>query len=342
MKILVTGGAGFIGSNLIRYLLGKHPEDRVVNLDVLTYAGNLENLSDVESNPRYRFVRGDITDEKTVSEVFRDGVDAVVNCAAATHVDRSLFEPRVFVRTNVEGTLVLLEAARRWGVRKFVQVSTDEVYGSLAAEGKFTEDSPLRPSSPYAATKAAADLLALSYVRSFSVPVTVTRCGNNFGPYQFPEKVIPLFITNALEDRWLPLYGDGANVRDWIYVEDHCSGLDLVLREGRPGEVYHIGAENEWTNRELTELILREMGKPASLIRLVEDRPGHDRRYALDTRKIRSELGWQPRHDFLDALRRTIRWYRENRGWWERVKRGEYREYYERAYGERLRGSVPA
>jgi dTDP-glucose 4,6-dehydratase len=336
VKILVTGGAGFIGSNFIRYLLAHHAGDEVVNLDALKYAGNLENLADIADDPRYRFVYGDIGDADTVRQVMQ-GVGAVVNFAAESHVDRSIEDPAAFLHTNVTGTLVLLQAAQRARVQRFVQVSTDEVYGSLGESGRFDESSPLRPSSPYAASKAAADLLVLAFRTTYGVPVVVTRCSNNFGPYQFPEKVIPLFVTNALADEPLPLYGDGMNVRDWIYVEDHCVALDVALRGGRPGEVYNIGASNERTNRELTELILGVLNKPLSLIRYVSDRPGHDRRYALDAAKMRAEFDWRPQHSFDDALRRTVLWYRDNPTWWQRVKSGEYRTYYQRMYGERLR-----
>ena len=335
MKILITGGAGFIGSNCVRYLLAQHADDEVVNLDALTYAGNLENLADIAAQPRYRFVRGDIADRAAVDDAMR-GVDAVVNFAAESHVDRSIDDPASFLHTNVTGTLVLLEAARRASVQRFVQVSTDEVYGSLGPTGRFDEASPLRPSSPYSTSKAAADLLAFSFWTTYRLPVIVTRCSNNFGPYQFPEKVIPLFVTNALADQPLPLYGDGLNERDWIYVDDHCAALDLVLRRGRPGEVYNIGGGNEYTNRELTERILRELGKPLSLIRHVTDRPGHDRRYAIDASKLRQELGWQPARTFAAALRQTVVWYRDHPGWWQRVKSGDYRTYYERMYGNRL------
>jgi dTDP-glucose 4,6-dehydratase len=338
VKILVTGGAGFIGSNFIRHLLAHHTADEVVNLDALTYAGNLETLADIADDPRYRFVHGDIADAGIVREVMQ-GVAAVVNFAAESHVDRSIEEPETFLHTNVTGTLVLLQAAQRAGVQRFIQVSTDEVYGSLGESGRFNESSPLRPSSPYAASKAAADLLALSFWSTYGVPVVVTRCSNNFGPYQFPEKVIPLFVTNALADQPLPLYGDGMNVRDWIYVEDHCRAIDVVLRAGRPGEVYNIGASTERTNRELTELILGVLGKPLSLIRYVSDRPGHDRRYALDATKMRVEFDWQPLHGFDEALRRTVLWYRDNPTWWQRVKSGEYRTYYQRMYGARLRAA---
>jgi dTDP-glucose 4,6-dehydratase len=295
-------------------------------------------LADIADDPRYRFVHGDVADAGIVREAVQ-GAAAVINFAAESHVDRSIEDPEAFLHTNVAGTLVLLQAAQRAGVQRFVQISTDEVYGSLGGSGRFNESSPLRPSNPYAASKAAADLLALSFWTTYGVPVAVTRCSNNFGPYQFPEKVIPLFVTNALADHPLPLYGDGMNVRDWIYVEDHCAALDLVLRGGRPGEVYNIGASNERTNQELTELILGVLGKPLSLIRYVSDRPGHDRRYALDATKMRAEFEWRPMHTFDDALRRTVQWYRDNRTWWQRVKSGDYRTYYQRMYGERLRGT---
>lgn len=337
MKILVTGGAGFIGSNFIRYLLARHAADEVVNLDALKYSGNLETLADIADDPRYRFVHGDIADAEIVCEAMQ-GAAVVVNFAAESHVDRSIEDPEAFLHTNVDGTLVLLQAARRADVQCFVQVSTDEVYGSLGPSGCFVESSPLRPSSPYAASKAAADLLALSFWTTYHLPVVVTRCSNNFGPYQFPEKVIPLFVTNALADELLPLYGDGMNVRDWIYVEDHCAALDLVLRGGRPGEIYNIGASSERSNREVTELILSILDKPLSLIRYVSDRPGHDRRYALDATKMRAEFDWRPLHTFDDALRRTVLWYRDHPTWWQRVKSGEYRTYYQRMYGVRLGG----
>jgi dTDP-glucose 4,6-dehydratase len=338
VKILVTGGAGFIGSNFIRYLLQHHPQDDVVNFDALTYAGNLENLADVAAHPRYRFVRGDVADRVLVDTVMRD-VTAVINFAAETHVDRSIDDAEAFLHTNVTGTVVLLDAARRRGVWRFLQVSTDEVYGSLGPTGHFTESSPLCPSSPYSASKAAADLLALSYWTTYQLPVMVTRCSNNFGPYQFPEKVIPLFVTNALEDQALPLYGDGLNVREWIHVEDHCAALDQVMRRGQPGDVYNIGAGNELSNRALSERILHGLGKPLTLIRYVTDRPGHDRRYAIDASKIRRELGWQPIWEFEAALRQTIAWYRDHPEWWQHVKSGDYRKYYEHLYGARLRAA---
>jgi len=338
VKILVTGGAGFIGANFIRHLLQQHPYDDIVNLDALTYAGNLENLADVAAHPRYRFVRGDIADAAAVDALMRD-VAVVVNFAAETHVDRSIDDAAAFLHTNVNGTAVLLDAARRHGVERFVQISTDEVYGSLGPTGAFTESSPLCPSSPYSASKAAGDLLALSFWTTHRLPVVVTRCSNNFGPYQFPEKVIPLFVTNALEDQPLPLYGDGLNVREWIHVEDHCVAVDQVTRHGRPGEVYNIGTGSELTNRALSERILHELGKPVTLIRYVTDRPGHDRRYAIDAGKIRRALGWQSRVRFDDALQATIAWYRDHAEWWRRVKSGEYQHYYERVYGARLRAA---
>jgi dTDP-glucose 4,6-dehydratase len=343
MKILVTGGAGFIGANYVRMVLAEksgNAGDTVINLDVLTYAGNLENLAGLETHPRYRFVRGDIADRPLVTALFDEGVDAVVNFAAESHVDRSIDDPDAFLHTNVAGTLALLDCARRAGVKRFVQVSTDEVYGSLGPTGAFTEESPLQPSSPYAASKAAADLLALSFRTTYGLPVMVTRCSNNFGPYQFPEKVIPLFVTNLLNDQPVPLYGDGMNVRDWIHVADHCAAVDLVLRRGEPGEVYNIGARSEQTNRALTEMILAELGKPASLIRHVTDRLGHDRRYAMDPTKIERVLGWTPRHEFAAGLRATVAWYRDHRAWWEHIKSGAYTDYYERMYGERLRRSA--
>ncbi len=338
MKILVTGGAGFIGSNFIRYVLEHYPADDIVNLDALTYAGNLENLADIAEHPRYRFVRGDIANGVVVDAAMRD-VAVVINFAAETHVDRSIDDATAFLHTNVSGTVVLLDAARRNGVQRFLQVSTDEVYGSLGPTGHFTETSPLCPSSPYSASKAAADLLALSFWTTYQLPVMITRCSNNFGPYQFPEKVIPLFVTNALDDQPLPLYGDGLNVREWIHVEDHCAALDHVMRGGRAGEVYNIGAGSELTNRALSERILEGLGKPLALIQYVTDRPGHDRRYAIDASKIREELGWHPARGFEDGLQRTIAWYRDNAEWWRRVKSGAYRKYYERLYGARLRAA---
>jgi len=332
VRLLVTGGAGFIGSNFIRWVLTHHPDDTVVNLDKLTYAGNPANLADLAGSPRYRFVRGDICDGALVRELLA-GVDAVVNFAAESHVDRSLVKPDAFLRTDVFGVFTLLEAVRERPVGRFLHVSTDEVYGSLAA-GAAREDAPLRPSNPYAASKAAADLLIGAYVTTYGVPAVITRASNNFGPYQYPEKVVPLFITNALDGEPLPLYGDGRNVRDWLYVLDHCAALDLVLRRGRDGEIYNVGAGNELDNLTLTREILRLTGRPESLIRFVKDRPGHDRRYALDAAKVRA-LGWAPRWEFGAALAETVRWYREHEAWWRPLKAGEFRAWYAQQYGAR-------
>jgi dTDP-glucose 4,6-dehydratase len=332
MKLVVTGGAGFIGSNFIRHVLQAHPEDSVVNLDKLTYAGNRASLADVEGDRRYTFVQGDICDGKLVRDVLR-GVDAVVNFAAESHVDRSLMEPDAFLRTDVFGVFTLLEAVRELGIARLLHISTDEVYGSVPS-GSSTERDPLRPSNPYSASKAGGDMLALAYWHTHRVPVLITRSSNNFGPYQYPEKVIPLFVTNALEDRPLPLYGDGRNVRDWLYVLDNCAGIDLVLRKGGEGEVYNIGGGHEVENVVLTHEILRLTGKPATLIERVVDRPGHDRRYSVDCSKVR-QLGWAPRHPFASALEATVRWYREHEAWWRPLKSGEFRAYYERQYGNR-------
>ena len=331
--VLVTGGAGFIGSNFIRYWLRTHPEDRMINLDKLTYAGNLDNLKEVEGDPRYRFVKGDIADARAVDELFSQKPDAVVNFAAETHVDRSLMNPDDFIKTDIYGTYVLLEAMRRRGSGVFVQISTDEVYGSVA-EGFSSETDQLLPRNPYSASKAGADRLAYSYFASYQIPVVVTRASNNFGPRQYPEKVIPLFVTNALDDVPLPLYGDGLNVRDWLYVEDHCRAIDLLIDQGVRGEVYNIGGGNLLANRDLTGKILEYLGKPASLIRRVRDREGHDRRYALDSSKL-TALGWAPAHDFETELNATIAWYRDNRWWWEKIKSGEFKAYYQRQYGHR-------
>jgi dTDP-glucose 4,6-dehydratase len=332
MKLLVTGGAGFIGSNFVRHVLREHPDDRVVNLDKLTYAGNPANLADVERDPRYVFVQGDICDATLVRDVVR-GVDAVVNFAAESHVDRSLVEPDAFLRTDVFGVFTLLEAVRELRIPRFLHISTDEVYGSVA-EGSSTEEDAPRPSNPYSASKASGDLIALSYWRTHRVPVVITRSSNNFGPYQYPEKVVPLFITNALDDQPLPLYGDGRNVRDWLYVLDNCAAIDLVLRSGRDGEVYNVGGGHEVENVVLTREILRLTGKPETLIRRVADRPGHDRRYSVDSTKI-GRLGWAPRHPFAAALETTVRWYREHEAWWRPLKSGEFRSWYERQYANR-------
>jgi dTDP-glucose 4,6-dehydratase len=334
MNILVTGGAGFIGANFVRFLLDQR-EDRVVNLDLLTYAGNLENLAGYENRERYRFVRGDIRDRELVARLLdEEHIGAIVHFAAESHVDRSVDAPRVFLETNVLGTQVLLEEARRAEVARFLQVSTDEVYGSLGPEGAFTEESPLAPNSPYAASKAAADLVCRAYYHTFDYPVIITRCSNNYGPYQFPEKLIPLMITNALADKSLPVYGDGLNVRDWLYVEDHCTALDLVLRRGRLGEVYNIGGSNEMRNLDLVKLLVELLGKSESLITFVPDRPGHDRRYAIAADKLRQELGWSPAHNFESGLAATVQWYQANSGWWEKIRSGAYREYYEKLYGK--------
>jgi len=332
VKLLVTGGSGFIGSNFIRHVLGAHPEDRVVNLDKLTYAGNPANLADVEHDARYTFVHGDICDAALVRDVAR-GVDAVVNFAAESHVDRSLMEPDAFLRTDVFGVFTLLEAVRDLKIPRLLHISTDEVYGSVA-HGSSRESDPLRPSNPYSASKAGGDLLALAYWQTHRLPVVITRSSNNFGPYQYPEKVIPLFVTNALEDTPLPLYGDGRNVRDWLYVLDNCAAIDLVLRRGRDGEVYNVGGGHEVENIVLTRQILRLTGKPETLIAPVRDRPGHDRRYSLDSKKVR-QLGWAPRHAFPAALEATVGWYREHEAWWRPLKSGEFRAYYEKQYGHR-------
>ena len=336
MNLLVTGGCGFIGSNLVRMVLAERPGWRVVNLDKLTYAGNPENLADRAANPRYRFVHGDVADGPLVAELLRaERIEAVLHLAAESHVDRSILSAAVFIETNVRGTQVLLEAARETGVGRFVHVSTDEVYGSLGPEGLFTEETPLDPSSPYSASKAGSDLLALAYARTFRVPVVVTRCSNNYGPYQFPEKLIPLMIANALRDQPLPVYGDGLNVRDWIHVEDHCRGLLAALERGRAGEVYNFGAASERRNLDIVRQVLERLGKPESLIRFVADRPGHDRRYAIDAAKARRELSWAPARRFEEALAETVRWYVEHRSWWERILSGAYRAYYDRQYGGR-------
>jgi dTDP-glucose 4,6-dehydratase len=334
MNLLVTGGCGFIGSNLVRLLLAERPDWRVVNLDKLTYAGNPENLADLDGHPRYRFVRGDICNGELLAGLWRtERLDAVLHLAAESHVDRSILAPSVFIETNVCGTQVLLEAAREFGVKRFLHVSTDEVYGSLGPTGLFTEETPLAPTSPYSASKASSDLLALAYAHTFGVPVTVTRCSNNYGPYQFPEKLIPLMIANALRDMPLPVYGDGLNVRDWIHVEDHCRGLLAALERGEPGEVYNFGASSERPNLRIVEQVLDLLGKPRSLISFVKDRPGHDRRYAIDATKARGRLGWAPRHGFEASLSTTVAWYTSHRPWWERVISGEYLKYYERQYG---------
>ena len=339
MVILVTGGAGFIGSNFIYYELDKYAEDRIVCIDALTYAGNLETLEEALKNERFVFYRGDIADGEFVNGVFaKEHPDIVVNFAAESHVDRSIEAPDIFLRTNVIGTMTLLEACRNYGIQRFHQVGTDEVYGDLPLDRTdlfFTEETPIHTSSPYSASKAAADLLVLAYHRTYGLPVTISRCSNNYGPYHFPEKLIPLMISRALADESLPVYGSGENVRDWLYVKDHCSAIDLVMRKGRDGEVYNIGGHNERTNLQVVKTILKELGKPETLITYVKDRPGHDMRYAIDPTKIRSELGWQPETSFDDGIKQTIRWYLNNRTWWEHILAGDYRNYYERMYGDR-------
>jgi len=334
-SVLVTGGAGFIGGNLVRLLLRERPDWTVVNLDKLTYAGNLESLSDLQGNPRHQFVRGDIANAELVEHLIgAHKVDAILNLAAESHVDRSILGPGIFVETNVGGAQVLLDEARKARLR-FVQVSTDEVYGSLGATGKFTELTPLDPSSPYSSSKAAADLLALSYKRTFGLDVVVTRCSNNYGPFQFPEKLIPLMIANVLEGKKLPVYGDGMQIRDWIHVDDHARGILAALEQGKSGEVYNFGSENEHPNLFIVRELIKLLGRDETLIEYVKDRPGHDRRYAIDAQKSQGQLGWRPQIQFAEGLKRTVDWYRENRGWWERIRTGAYRRYYEENYGAR-------
>ncbi len=339
MKILVTGGAGFIGGNFVHYQLQNHPEDSIVCLDALTYAGNMETLKDALTNPKFSFVQASIADRDAVYAIFeKEKPDIVVNFAAESHVDRSIEDPGLFLQTNIMGTGILLDACRKFGVGRFHQVSTDEVYGDLPLERTdlfFTEQTPLHTSSPYSASKASADLLALAYFRTFKLPVTVSRCSNNYGPYHFPEKLIPLMIINALSDKELPVYGKGENIRDWLYVEDHCSAIDLIIRGGRVGEVYNIGGHNERTNLQVVKTILHALNKPESLIRFVTDRPGHDLRYAIDATKIKQELGWFPETTFDTGIQATIQWYLSNESWWRDVLDGSYRAYYERMYHNR-------
>jgi dTDP-glucose 4,6-dehydratase len=335
-RLLITGGAGFIGSNFVQHVLETAPDTHVVNLDALTYAGNLANLVEAAKNSRYTFVHGDIRNAALVDRVIADHrIDSVVHLAAESHVDRSIEGPAVFVETNVYGTLNLLRAAQAAGVKRFLQVSTDEVYGSLGETGKFSETTPLDPHSPYSASKAAADHLVSAWWHTYKFPTLITRCSNNYGPYQFPEKMLPLMINNARHDKPLPVYGDGLNVRDWLYVRDHCSALWTVLTRGRPGEVYNIGGDSERTNFEVVRTMLKLMAKPESLISFVKDRPGHDRRYAIDATKIRAQLGWQPSVSFDDGLKRTLQWYQENQAWLDQVVSGDYRHYYERMYSGR-------
>ena len=339
MNILVTGGAGFIGSNFIYYLQEKYPQDRVVCLDLLTYAGNLQTLEEVLKKPNFRFVKGDIADRTLVYNLFaEEKFDIVVNFAAESHVDRSVENPELFLRTNILGTNVLLDACRKYQVGRFHQVSTDEVYGDLPLEAKeefFTEDTPIHTSSPYSASKASADLLVLAYHKTFKTPVTITRCSNNYGPYHFPEKLIPLMISRALKDESLPVYGTGENVRDWLYVTDHCKAIDLVMRNGRVGEVYNVGGHNERSNLEVVKTILKALNKPESLITYVKDRPGHDLRYAIDPTKISNELGWLPTTSFDEGIKLTIKWYLDNKTWWQTILAGEYQDYYAKMYHNR-------
>lgn len=333
-KILVTGGAGFIGSNFLKYMVNKYPNHDFINLDALTYCGNLENLSDIEDYDNYTFVKGDIRDASLVDKLVSD-VDYIVHFAAESHVDRSIEDPGIFIKSNILGTQTLLDAAKKYDIKKYLQVSTDEVYGSLGPEGYFTEETPLQANSPYSASKAGADLMVRAYHNTFNLPINITRCSNNYGPYQFPEKLIPLMISNALEDKELPIYGDGKNIRDWLHVYDHCTAIDLVLHKGKSGEVYNIGGHNEKSNIEIVKLILKELNKPESLIKFVSDRLGHDRRYAIDSSKIRKDLGWKPKYDFETGIVETINWYLDNQDWIKKVKSGEYQKYYERMYSNR-------
>jgi len=339
MNIIVTGGAGFIGSNFIYYEHANHPEDRVICLDKLTYAGNLETLAPIMDKPNFKFIKADIADRKKVYDIFaKEKPDIVVNFAAESHVDRSIENPEVFLQTNVIGTSVLLDACRKYGIDRYHQVSTDEVYGDLPLDRPdlfFTEETNLHTSSPYSASKASADLLVMAYHRTYKLPTTISRCSNNYGPYHFPEKLIPLMIINALNDKKLPVYGDGKNVRDWLYVEDHCAAIDLIIRKGKVGEVYNVGGHNERANIDVVKTILKQLGKPESLIEHVTDRKGHDRRYAIDPTKIHDELGWEPKTKFEDGIKKTVQWYLDNRDWWENIISGDYQSYYERMYGKK-------
>ncbi len=341
MNIIVTGGAGFIGSNFIFHMLAAHPADRIVCLDKLTYAGNLSTLASVMNKPNFRFVKADICDREAVNRLFEEEhPDVVVNFAAESHVDRSIEDPGIFLQTNIMGTAVLMDACRKYGIQRFHQVSTDEVYGDLPLDQPdlfFTEMTPIHASSPYSASKASADLLVLAYHRTYGLPVTISRCSNNYGPYHFPEKLIPLMIANALADKPLPVYGQGINVRDWLYVEDHCKAIDLIISKGREGEVYNVGGHNEMRNIDIVKLICKELGKPESLITFVTDRKGHDMRYAIDPSKIHAELGWLPQTAFAEGIKKTIRWYLENRKWWETIISGEYKNYYAKMYEHRGR-----
>ena len=339
MTIIVTGGAGFIGGNFVHYMLNQYPEDRIVCVDKLTYAGNMSTLAPVMDNPNFRFCKTDICDRAGIYAIFEEEKpDVVINFAAESHVDRSIENPEIFLQTNILGTQVLMDACRKYGIKRYHQVSTDEVYGDLPLDRPdlfFTEETPIHTSSPYSSSKAGADLLVLAYHRTYGLPVTVSRCSNNYGPYHFPEKLIPLMIANALNDKPLPVYGEGLNVRDWLYVEDHCKAIDLIVRRGKVGEVYNVGGHNEKRNIDIVKIILKELGKPESLITYVADRKGHDMRYAIDPTKIHRELGWLPETKFDDGIKKTIKWYLENREWWEDIISGEYQNYYEKMYGDR-------
>ena len=339
MKILVTGGAGFIGANFVFYMLDKHPEYDIVCLDSLTYCGNIKTLEPVMDNPHFKFVKGDVTDRKLVFQLFEEEkFDVVVNFAAESHVDRSIEDPGVFLRTNILGTQTLMDASNEYGVARYHQVGTDEVYGDLPLDRPdlfFTEETPIHTSSPYSSSKAGADLLVMAYHRTFGLPVTISRCSNNYGPYHFPEKLIPLMIANALADKPLPVYGTGENIRDWLYVEDHCKAIDLIIHKGRVGEVYNIGGHNEMKNIDIVKIICKELGKPESLITYVGDRKGHDLRYAIDPTKIHNELGWLPETKFQDGIKKTIQWYLDNKDWWQEIISGEYQQYYDKMYGNR-------
>jgi dTDP-glucose 4,6-dehydratase len=334
-RILVTGGAGFIGSNFVLYMLKNYPDYEIINIDSLTYAGNLENLKSVENNPNYRFVKGSITDNQLVNSLAAEELEGIINFAAESHVDRSIEDPGIFVETNIKGTQVLLDAAKKYEVKRYLQVSTDEVYGSLGPTGYFMENTPLAPNSPYSASKTGADLLVRAYNETFGLNTVITRCSNNYGPFQFPEKLIPLIISNALEDKALPVYGDGLNIRDWLHVEDHCAAIALAFFKGQSGEIYNVGGNNERTNIQIIKTILGLLGKPESLITYVKDRLGHDRRYAIDATKITQELGWSPKYTFETGIKETVEWYCNNREWWEKIKSGQYRGYYEKMYANR-------
>ncbi|MFG6495390.1 dTDP-glucose 4,6-dehydratase [Fictibacillus sp. UD] len=336
MNILVTGGAGFIGSNFVRHMIETYPNYHIVNYDLLTYAGNLENLIDIEGHEKYTFVKGDINNRELVDYLIKKyNINVLVNFAAESHVDRSITDPAIFVKSNVLGTQALLDVARENNITKYVQVSTDEVYGSLGETGYFTEETPLDPNSPYSASKAGGDLLVSAYHETFGMNVNITRCSNNYGPYHFPEKLIPLMVTNALEGKDLPIYGDGKNIRDWLHVKDHCSAIDLVIHKGKPGEIYNVGGHNERTNNDIVHLIVEKLNAPKELIKYVEDRLGHDRRYAIDPTKLTIELGWKPKYTFDTGIVETIQWYMDNQEWWENIKSGDYLNYYHQQYGEK-------